>query len=435
MARFWNALRDEVFNTVDDFRTEVLNTVDDFRTKGTVGTLRDAVLDAGDMAKDAGSWLVGGTAEDDAYPCVRSQTIPDGDDKVVVEVGPRQFVEGIVMAVDSASEPPLLYVEINGSSEPLLVHVLPPAQDPYEGLLTGIREEWESTVQDFKQKGAAGALKDAALDAGDMVKDVALDASDMVFGAAGTAYNGVRGELESTVQDFQQKGAAGALKDAALDASDMVFGAAGTAYNGVCSLASEVVSQVQAEPAYQDDVEYPPAAASSVAAVPAVASQAKPAQQGDVGYPHAVASSSPAVPAVASKAPAPSADSTIDAATSVAAVPAVASQASAPPAESPTVQQATPVPCGTPRSLTPSGGSTPATPATAAKECQRQPSSGAKSEGSTGKTESPASGQTKFKAAPPPGSSKEQGGRKSIVQMRREKFEKAAKEEEEETID
>eukprot|EP00971_Amphidinium_carterae_P032049 631259-Amphidinium_carterae.1 len=245
MARFWSALREEV-----------LNTVDDFRTKGTVSTLRDAVLDAGDMAKDAGSWLVGGT-EEEASPCIRSDTMPDGDDVVVVELGQGQSVQGTVIAVDSTSEPPQAYVQIEGESEPLLVPVLPRAEDPlYEGLLTGIKEEWECAVQDFKQKGAAGALKDAALDASDMVLGAGgeiLNGSAQVLGAAGTAYNGsaqglltgIKEEWECTVQDFKQKGAAGALKDAALDASDMVFGAAGTAYNGVRSLATEVVSQVQ----------------------------------------------------------------------------------------------------------------------------------------------------------------------------------------------
>jgi len=394
----------------------VLSTVDDFRTKGAVGTLRDAVLDAGDIATDAGSWLVGGVTgflAEDGGPVIRAQRLPNGGETVDVELESGRAVQGTVIAVDTRSEPPQAYVQIPGQGEPFLVPILP-AESP-----SGTRENLPMVSGN---PGADGGIGDGAA----------------------WLFNGIKEEWRSTVQDFKEKGAAGALKDAALDAGDMVFGAAGTAYNGVRTLATEVVSQVQPD---EDDVEEVPVAPYMVQPSPApvapvrqqpqAAAATKPAQQPP---------KRPASPVIT-----PVADPSVEEAkeevqtTAPADVPGAMSGLSA-PSGTPTAmkpgdtvaageeaQEASPAAASSRSSA--SDRPAPETPKSASGADAPVPTQSEQGRSDSKQSEesgrSPAASRPKFKAAPPPGSSGESGGRKSIVQMRREKFEKKPKEEEE----
>jgi len=58
-------------------------------------------------------------------------------------------------------------------------------------MFQGLREEWNATVEDFREKGAVGALRDAALDACDVVGSVANV-------AAGTARAFAEGAMSSS---------------------------------------------------------------------------------------------------------------------------------------------------------------------------------------------------------------------------------------------
>lgn len=107
-------------------------------------------------------------------------------------------------------------------------------QGGVQGLLSGLKREVRDTVQEFQEKGAVGALTDAALDVVDMAK------------AAGTiARDGIKQEVHFTVQELQEKGAAGTLQDAALDVVDLAKTAGGMA----ASVANTIAWGEGAQPA------------------------------------------------------------------------------------------------------------------------------------------------------------------------------------------
>jgi len=178
--------------------------VQDFREKGAVGALKDATLDAVDM--------VGSTAKSAANG-----------------------------AMSLAS--PLIDLDAPAESSATATG------GAGNGILDGLKQELNATVQDFREKGAVGALKDATLDAVDMVGSTAKSAAsgamslasplvdlDTSAGNSATAtggagngiLDGLKQELNATVQDFREKGAIGMMKDATLDAADIVGGAATT---------------------------------------------------------------------------------------------------------------------------------------------------------------------------------------------------------------
>mmetsp|Transcript_118340 Transcript_118340/g.295287 ORF Transcript_118340/g.295287 Transcript_118340/m.295287 type:complete len:560 (+) Transcript_118340:110-1789(+) len=318
MAKLWAALREEVMGTVDDFRQ-----------KGALGTLRDAALDARDMATGAGAAIIDGvqgivgndgTDRETQRAAVRSEAVPVRGATVPLEFADGRVMQAVVVDIDGVSEPPRARVTVEGIAEPLLVPILAPGaplanqQDGDEGrssLLDMLKSECQATVQEFREKGAVGALKDATLDAVDMVgstakmaastaqsatsdvvqefrekgavgalKDATMDAVDMVGSAASGAVNlvapssetpnteidrdvsaaaaeqgtnqpadgrrtslldGLKDEWEATVKDFREKGAVGAIKDATLDAVDIVGSTAKSAASGAMSLASPLI--------------------------------------------------------------------------------------------------------------------------------------------------------------------------------------------------
>merc|ERR1712046_217817 len=137
--------------------------------------------------------------------------------------------------------------------------------------------------QELREKGAMGAVKDAALDAKDIIGNTARSAvngakslanefldADKDRGATneeaasregnedseshrhaevGAAslldlplFDGLKQGYHSTVQDFREKGAIGAVKDAALDAADVVRGSASTAFDGAKRIGNELLA-------------------------------------------------------------------------------------------------------------------------------------------------------------------------------------------------
>ena len=337
MASLWNTLR-----------SEVMGTVDEFRQKGAIGALRDAALDTRDMATGAGSWLWGN---------VKSLVGEDGQDTAVLifdgvpargATAPLQFsdgqvVEAMVMEVDGVSDPPRAQVKVAGIEEPLLVlvrstnEVVHAENDP--GLLGSIKQEWDQTVQDFRQKGAVGALKDATLDAVDLVGSTAGKAVDLIGNTADKAIDGARSlidldapseqqptgqpsqtqdstqaqrgsvmqfvdtmklEIKETVQDFREKGAVATFKDAALDAVDLVGNTATTAVNGAKTVAAPILEDFWAtKPEETASAETP-----GVSPSPAAVSSSAPAA---TSAPEAASTSAPVPASFVPASPSPKA--------------------------------------------------------------------------------------------------------------------------------
>ncbi|CAE7433543.1 Ube3c [Symbiodinium pilosum] len=394
MAGLWNALR-----------SEVMGTVDEFRQKGAIGALRDAALDARDMATDAGSWVLGNVkslvdGDGNATAVLRYDGVPPRGAEVPLQFSDGRIMKAIVLQVDGVSSPPRAQVQVDGMEEAVLVPVLPTtdvAPDATEaaagdgtdpGLLASIRQEFRETVQDFKQKGAVGALKDAAFDAVDMVGSTAGKAVNLVGSTAGKAVDGaislidvdpkpeqtgdqaapqqrgsvmqlvdgVKSEIHSTVQDFREKGAVATFKDAALDAVDLVGTTATTVVSGAKGVAAPLLEDFWAS----DKPSTEPAPAS----VPAASSPSDPSTSTA-----SAASAAPTAP--------------------TAPTPASASAPSSVPVTSAPAPSTAPVPAGG------SGGY-----------------AAAKAPEATGSTDKP--------------------GRKSLVQMRRAAFEKQKEDEAEE---
>ncbi|CAK9087295.1 E3 ubiquitin-protein ligase UPL6 (Ubiquitin-protein ligase 6) (HECT-type E3 ubiquitin transferase UPL6) [Durusdinium trenchii] len=308
MASLWNTLR-----------SEVMGTVDEFRQKGAIGALRDAALDTKDMATDAGSWLwgnvkslVGEDGEGAAVLCFDG--VPPRGATAPLQFSDGRVVEAVVMEVDGVSDPPRAKVKVEGIEEPLLVLVQSASEvvrgEDDAGLLASIKQEWNSTVQDFREKGAVGALKDATFDAVDLVGSTAGKAVDLIGNTAGKAVDGarslidldtpaqstgaqaegqgdttatgargsvmqlvdgIRNEITETVQDFREKGAVATFKDAALDAVDLVGSTATTAVNGAKTVAAPILEDFWAPKAEETD----PPAAGYVAATPPKAPKAE----------------------------------------------------------------------------------------------------------------------------------------------------------------
>jgi len=211
MAALWNVLRQEVSLTVDDFRQ-----------KGPGGVFRDVALDAMDIAKDAGGLLVEGmkhvTGSENAFDVeayLQGPTMPQPDTSVMLHFLDGTSMEVNVVQVDGTAEPPRAWIKTptGDADQMLMVPVLDPAlvdQAIADGLLgTGgswsafLKKEWDSTVQEFREKGAVNTIKDAAFETADMVQDTAAS----VVNAAKTV-------AVPAVQDLREKGAMNAAKDA-----------------------------------------------------------------------------------------------------------------------------------------------------------------------------------------------------------------------------
>mmetsp|Transcript_21557 Transcript_21557/g.40567 ORF Transcript_21557/g.40567 Transcript_21557/m.40567 type:complete len:412 (-) Transcript_21557:82-1317(-) len=337
MAGLWNALR-----------SEVMGTVDEFRQKGAIGALRDAALDARDMATGAGSWIVGNVkslvdSDGNATAVLRYDGVPARGAVAPLEFSDGRVMQATVLEVDGVSQPPRAQVQVDGIEEAMLVLVQPAtgaadtqqAEAGDEGLLASIKQEFRETVQDFRQKGAVGALKDAALDAVDMVGSTAGKAVDLVGSTAGKAVDGaislidveqkpegvhpgtqgqgtvqrgsvmqlvdgVKSEFHSTVQDFREKGAVATFKDAALDAVDLVGTTATTVVSGAKGVAAPLLEDFWAN---DKPAEAAPTASSSSSAFPASVPSASSAVPG-------AALSEPSAPSAPTASQAPGAQPT-----------------------------------------------------------------------------------------------------------------------------
>eukprot|EP00930_Biecheleria_cincta_P035354 TRINITY_DN24316_c0_g1_i2.p1 TRINITY_DN24316_c0_g1~~TRINITY_DN24316_c0_g1_i2.p1 ORF type:complete len:299 (-),score=69.39 TRINITY_DN24316_c0_g1_i2:172-1035(-) len=193
MAALWRALREEVSVTINEFRE-----------KGAVSTLRDAALDAVDIIKDTGGMIA-----------VTTKTILSGDSLVLhviamPEVGSRHQLamkdgtttkEVEVLAIDTISDPVRATVLVSDSGERLVVEIQSGASaqeegalSPQEGALSQglrvvseLRKEFHETIEDVRSKGAVGVLKDATLDAVDIIQEGAGTACDGARRVAGKA--------------------------------------------------------------------------------------------------------------------------------------------------------------------------------------------------------------------------------------------------------
>ena len=247
---------------------------------------------------------------------------------------------------------------MEGIEEPLLVlvrttnEVVHAENEP--GLLGSIKQEWDQTVQDFRQKGAVGALKDATMDAVDLVGSTAGKAVDLIGNTADKAIDGARSlidldapteqtagqqsqgqvstqppaqpqpgrvmqfvdtvktEIKDTVQDFREKGAVATLKDAAMDAVDLVGNTASTAVSGAKTVAAPILEDFWA-PKPEGTAEAAPEASPGPAASSSAPAERSPAA--------AAAASAASAAAASTAAPAPAAAAAAPAAASTAASP------------------------------------------------------------------------------------------------------------------
>ena len=244
-------------------------------------------------------------------------------------------------------------VKVEGIEEPLLVLVRPTAEvvntGADAGILASLRQEWDSTVQDFREKGAVGALKDATLDAVDLVGNTAGKAVDLIGTTADKAIggarslidtepaespetaaladasaasgqaaqkgyamkfvDGIKSEIHGTVQDFREKGAVATFKEAAFDAVDLVGTTATTAVNGAKSVAAPLLEDFWA-PGAQGAPDAGPPASQPAASPSAPASSEAPAAASPAASAAPEASAAPAASAAsASAAAAPAATS------------------------------------------------------------------------------------------------------------------------------
>jgi len=223
MAALWDRLQQEVTATVDEFRE-----------KGLSGTFQDVVLDTRDMAKDAGDKLWDTVKELAAQP--QEQISGNGpvlraDGPLVIgEVYPLEFPDGkivdaVTMEVDNVSDPPRARVRHTEDEEPILVGVLPPGAPHPRNLLedegqeeddseqsaadmiratatrslSRVKEEWDMTVEDFREKGAVGVLKDALDDVKDLGGEVVEGARSMA-----APFSQVSNDARSPAEDGDQ---------------------------------------------------------------------------------------------------------------------------------------------------------------------------------------------------------------------------------------
>eukprot|EP00440_Ansanella_granifera_P065604 gb/GFBE01071150.1/.p1 GENE.gb/GFBE01071150.1/~~gb/GFBE01071150.1/.p1 ORF type:complete len:343 (+),score=90.19 gb/GFBE01071150.1/:1-1029(+) len=186
MASFLNLLRSELEGTIADFRE-----------KGAIGALRDATLDAVDIIQGAGGAIVGSTSKllGSSEPKLHTTTgLPEVGQEVKLSVsGGQPSVDATVLAVDSISQPPRVRVRRADTSEELLVDVIQaeeseePQEAEAENAASALPGKWvidelgnqlREAVEEVREKGAAGALKDAAIESVEIVTQGATAALD-----------------------------------------------------------------------------------------------------------------------------------------------------------------------------------------------------------------------------------------------------------------
>lgn len=314
-------------SVLQGLKQDVIGTVNDLRQSNAAGTIREKAIETKGLAADASSWLLGGVRdfvsgnEPDGY--ILAKGIPSQGASVPLHFPDGRVLEAVVVDTDGVSDPPRARVTIPDAEAPLLVTIMDPelheqktmasasassastgdaTTDGIDGdrrpsMIDGLKHEWNQTVQDFRDKGAVGAMKAAALDTVDIVgghaatavsgarslasplidldwsgtslgpaasqesKPAASDpptdgeigeggssASTASFPGVGTGMallGGIKFELQSTVQDIREKGAVGTVRDVALDAVDIVGSTATAAMSGARSIAVPLMEQVK----------------------------------------------------------------------------------------------------------------------------------------------------------------------------------------------
>jgi len=250
MAALWQTLRNE-------FRASV----DDIKSKGVAGAFYDAALDAKDLLVDAGGAVVGGAqavlgGSTEERPALRRPApgaSPEPGSLAVLELEDGTTEEVVVLALDGISDPPRVRVKRENGEDlvaPLMDFDEAQAADGLRSiaasgmaggqwLLDELSKEVRGTVEDFREKGAVGALKDATLDAFDIVGDAASKARDVAQPLASSAYAAAQ-PLASTAYEAAQPLASTAYEAAqplAATAYEAAQPLASTALEGAKSLA------------------------------------------------------------------------------------------------------------------------------------------------------------------------------------------------------
>lgn len=232
MALLWSRVKDEFQGVVDDFRQ-----------KGAAGALYDAALDVRDLAKDAGDVLIEGAkflVSDDEVAYAQVENPPEVETLIEVHFhgSERASVLAEVVAVDTISKPPRARVRRADDSTCFLIQLVSPGSQP--------------------RSGNEGNSPSASETGGENAGDTQLSGEDLK-GAVTSVLTGLGNEFRETVSDFKEKGAATTLKDAALDAVDLVGVAAGTvaSYSArgahkATQLASRTVNMLNSPPKASD---------------------------------------------------------------------------------------------------------------------------------------------------------------------------------------
>mmetsp|Transcript_107212 Transcript_107212/g.301724 ORF Transcript_107212/g.301724 Transcript_107212/m.301724 type:complete len:566 (+) Transcript_107212:92-1789(+) len=248
MAAFWQILRNEVKATVDDIRD-----------KGAIGAFQDAALDTRDLAASTGGWLWNGVRNlvaEGGRPVIQASggvpPVPGATARVMFPDG--NVVDATVLEVNADAKPPYARVAAPGSGEVFMVEIVDPTaaaatvgnEGGEESLLGGLKQELHATVQDFREKGAVGTMRDATLDAVDIVRNLggsavsgarsladpllergrgpgtADDAQAAGGGGEKSFLGGIQPALHATLKEVREKGAVAAMRGASSDVVDLV---------------------------------------------------------------------------------------------------------------------------------------------------------------------------------------------------------------------
>lgn len=163
-------------SVLDGLRQGWSSTVQDIREKGAVGAMKDTARDAiGAVGSTAAS------AVDSARPYASQAVDIVGQTAASAVSGARHLASPLI-ELDRGTPDDAAAAPARSSDDPGAPGSAPPAEDGADAappasiaasLLDGLRHEWQETVQDIREKGAIGAVRDAALDTVDIVSGTA----------------------------------------------------------------------------------------------------------------------------------------------------------------------------------------------------------------------------------------------------------------------
>jgi len=183
-------------------KREWIETVQEIREKGPMQAIKDAALDtvdivhgtaksAVDVAKSVASPAVDEIQERGAFGAVIDATGVVKEATVGAVTGATGVVKEATVGVTAATGAVIdatagAVTGATGAVRDVTVGVVDRAKstavygaasEHATGLFTTIKHEWQGTVQDFNEKGAVGTMKDAALDAAEIVGSTASSAA------------------------------------------------------------------------------------------------------------------------------------------------------------------------------------------------------------------------------------------------------------------